>query len=157
MLLWQADPLWIHKILGPNAAHGAMRSGDLIILNSSHGVIVGMVIKLSGQVVHTNHLCCAGLIDPIWSAQAFSTYVGLNYNLVGPFSMVSADKRNQKIKWPWPNANRVTCSVGFIRKMGRKLKNKNTLIFQKQKHPHFSSIKWLCFKVLIFSTTPPPV
>ncbi len=34
-----------------------MRSGDLIILNSSHGVLVGMVIKLSGPVAHTNHLC----------------------------------------------------------------------------------------------------
>ncbi len=34
-----------------------MRSGDLIILNSSQGVIVGMVIKLSGPVMHTNHLC----------------------------------------------------------------------------------------------------
>ncbi len=34
-----------------------MRSGDLIILNSSHGVLVGMVIKLSGPVEHTNHVC----------------------------------------------------------------------------------------------------
>ncbi len=34
-----------------------MRSGDLIILNSSHGVLVGMVIKRSGPVVHTNHVC----------------------------------------------------------------------------------------------------
>ncbi len=29
----------------------------LIILNSSHGVLVGMVIKLSGPVTHTNHVC----------------------------------------------------------------------------------------------------
>ena len=34
-----------------------MRSGDLIILNSSHGVLVGMVIKQSGPVAHTNHVC----------------------------------------------------------------------------------------------------
>ncbi len=34
-----------------------MRSWDLIILNSSHGVLVGMVIKLSGQVAHANHVC----------------------------------------------------------------------------------------------------
>ena len=27
------------------------------ILNSTHGVLVGMVIKPSGQVAHTNHLC----------------------------------------------------------------------------------------------------
>ena len=29
--------------------------GFLVILNSRHGVFVGMVIKLSGQVTHTNH------------------------------------------------------------------------------------------------------
>ncbi len=33
------------------------RSGDLIILNSSHDVLVGMVIKLSGPLAHTNHVC----------------------------------------------------------------------------------------------------
>ena len=32
--------------------------GDLVILNTTHGVlVVGMVIKLSGQVAHTNHVC----------------------------------------------------------------------------------------------------
>ncbi len=34
-----------------------MRSGDFIILNSSHGVLVGMVIKRRGPVTHTNHVC----------------------------------------------------------------------------------------------------
>ncbi len=38
------------------------RSGDLVILNSTHGVLVGMVIKLSGQVAHTNHVCGPELI-----------------------------------------------------------------------------------------------
>ncbi len=40
-----------------------MRSGDLVILNSTQGVLVGMVIKLGGQVTHT------------------CIYVGLNYIL----------------------------------------------------------------------------
>ncbi len=31
--------------------------GFIEYLNSSHGVLVGMVIKRSGPVVHTNHLC----------------------------------------------------------------------------------------------------
>ncbi len=41
-----------------------MRSGDLIILNSSHDVLVGMVIKLSGPLAHTNHECGPELFCP---------------------------------------------------------------------------------------------
>ncbi len=33
------------------------RIGDLVILNCAHGVLVGMAVKPSGQVLHTNHLC----------------------------------------------------------------------------------------------------
>ena len=33
------------------------------ILNSTHGVLVGMVIKPSGRVAHTNHLCGPELIE----------------------------------------------------------------------------------------------
>ena len=34
----------------------------LVILNSAQGVLVGMVIKLSGQIMHMNHVCGPGLL-----------------------------------------------------------------------------------------------
>ena len=37
------------------------RSGDLVILNIAYGVHVGMVIKLSGQIMHSNHVFGPGL------------------------------------------------------------------------------------------------
>ncbi len=41
------------SVRGPLGKCHHKRSGDLVILNSTHGVLVGMVIKPSGQVVHT--------------------------------------------------------------------------------------------------------
>ena len=40
-----------------------MRRGDLIIVNSSHDVLGGMVIKRSGPVVHANHVCGPELLN----------------------------------------------------------------------------------------------
>ncbi len=42
---------------GKLSPYGFIKYQDLIILNSSHGLLAGMVIKLSGPVMHTNHLC----------------------------------------------------------------------------------------------------
>ncbi len=42
---------------GKLSLYGFIKYQDLIILNSSHGVLVGMVIKQSGPVMHTNHVC----------------------------------------------------------------------------------------------------
>ena len=38
------------------------------ILNSTHGVLGGMVIKLNGQVTHTNHLCGPELLGSVCSS-----------------------------------------------------------------------------------------
>ncbi len=38
-------------------SYGKLSLYGFIILNSSHGVLVGMVIKQSGPVAHTNHVC----------------------------------------------------------------------------------------------------
>ncbi len=42
----------------------SQRSADLVLLNRGHGVLVGMGVKLRGQIMHMNHghgpgLCCA--------------------------------------------------------------------------------------------------
>ncbi len=39
-------------------SYGKLRPyGFIKYQNSSHGVLVGMVIKLSGPLAHTNHVC----------------------------------------------------------------------------------------------------
>ncbi len=54
MLLLAAEPLSPLTTTPTLAVWPHHRSGDLGILNSAHGVLVGMVIKLSGQIMHTN-------------------------------------------------------------------------------------------------------
>ena len=54
MLLRQAEPLWINKISGPGHSE-------------QHGVLVGMLIKPSGQVTHMNRLSGPELEHVPWS------------------------------------------------------------------------------------------
>ncbi len=63
---------------------------DLIILNSPHGVLVGMVIKLSGQVAHTNHLCGPELNNLLVSNCEFNYHAPHGYNPVPDYYSSSA-------------------------------------------------------------------
>ncbi len=49
---------------------------DLIILNSSHDVLVGIVIKLSGPLAHTNHVCGPELPCVCLSLRSVGSTVG---------------------------------------------------------------------------------
>ncbi len=42
---------------GKLSPYGFIKYQDLVILNSSHDVFVGMGIKPSGALAHTNHVC----------------------------------------------------------------------------------------------------
>ena len=74
----------------------------IVILNRTHGVLVGMVIKRSGQVAHTNHLCGPELksLEDKWTDQVISIL-----HVEGKKKLRSEVGTNPRLANPNPNTD----------------------------------------------------